>query len=185
MAGPGPTDPLSARAVVAGMCVGVVVSAMNVSFGLKAGWAQGGSVISAVVSIALFSALAPARPFTELEANICQTTASAAGSMTMAAGLIGPIPALQMLGIEHSVWVMAAWGTAVAFLGVFFAAPLRGHFVVRNADTLRFPSGTATAETIKSMFADAGRATSQIRTLVRAAVAASAVVVATWAFPRS
>ena len=165
------------------MCVGVVVSAMNVSFGLKAGWAQGGSVISAVVSIALFSALAPARPFTELEATICQTTASAAGSMTMAAGLIGPIPALQMLGIEHSVWVMAAWGTAVAFLGVFFAAPLRGHFVVRNADTLRFPSGTATAETIKSMFADAGRATSQIRTLVRAAVAASAVVVATWAFP--
>ena len=165
------------------MCVGVVVSAMNVSFGLKAGWAQGGSVISAVVSIALFSALAPARPFTELEANICQTTASAAGSMTMAAGLIGPIPALQMLGIEHSVWVMAAWGTAVAFLGVFFAAPLRGHFVVRNADALRFPSGTATAETIKSMFADAGRATSQIRTLVRAAVAASAVVVATWAFP--
>lgn len=183
MAGPGPTDPLSARAVVAGMCVGVVVSAMNVSFGLKAGWAQGGSVISAVVSIALFSALAPARPFTELEANICQTTASAAGSMTMAAGLIGPIPALQMLGIEHSVWVMAAWGTAVAFLGVFFAAPLRGHFVVRNADALRFPSGTATAETIKSMFADAGRATSQIRTLLRAAVAASAVVVATWAFP--
>ena len=183
MAGPGPTDPLSARAVVAGMCVGVVVSAMNVSFGLKAGWAQGGSVISAVVSIGLFSAIAPARPFTELEANICQTTASAAGSMTMAAGLIGPIPALQMLGIEHSVWVMAAWGAAVAYLGVFFAAPLRAHFVVHNADALKFPSGTATAETIKSMFADAGKATSQIRTLVNAAVVASMVTVATWAFP--
>lgn len=183
MAGPGATDPLSARAVVAGMCVGVVVSAMNVSFGLKAGWAQGGSVISAVVSIGLFSAIAPARPFTELEANICQTTASAAGSMTMAAGLIGPIPALQMLGIEHSVWVMAAWGAAVAYLGVFFAAPLRAHFVVHNADALKFPSGTATAETIKSMFADAGKATSQIRTLVNAAVVASMVTVATWAFP--
>ena len=183
MAGPGATDPLSARAVVAGMCVGVVVSAMNVSFGLKAGWAQGGSVISAVVSIGLFSAIAPARPFTELEANICQTTASAAGSMTMAAGLIGPIPALQMIGIQHSVWVMAAWGAAVAYLGVFFAAPLRSHFVVHNADALKFPSGTATAETIKSMFADAGKATSQIRTLVRAGVAASTVVVAGWAFP--
>jgi len=140
-------------------------------------------VISAVVSIGLFSAIAPARPFTELEANICQTTASAAGSMTMAAGLIGPIPALQMLGIEHSVWVMAAWGAAVAYLGVFFAAPLRAHFVVHNADALKFPSGTATAETIKSMFADAGKATSQIRTLVNAAVVASMVTVATWAFP--
>jgi uncharacterized oligopeptide transporter (OPT) family protein len=33
---------LSVRAVVAGWVVGFVVSAMNVSFGLKAGWAQGG-----------------------------------------------------------------------------------------------------------------------------------------------
>lgn len=35
-------DPLSPRAVIAGMLVGFVVSAMNVSFGLKAGWGQGG-----------------------------------------------------------------------------------------------------------------------------------------------
>ena len=35
-------DPLSPRAVIAGMLVGCVVSAMNVSFGLKAGWGQGG-----------------------------------------------------------------------------------------------------------------------------------------------
>lgn len=179
----GAVDPLSARAVLAGMCVGVVVSAMNVSFGLKAGWAQGGSVISAVVSIALFSALRPKIPFTPLEANVCQTTASAAGSMTMATGLIGPIPALQMLGIKHSVWVMALWGLAVAYLGVFFAVPMRAHFVVDNAATLRFPSGTATAETIKSMFADAGKARAQVLTLRNAALFASVITVVTWAVP--
>ena len=38
----GDVDPLSLRAVLAGFVVGFVVSAMNVSFGLKAGWAQGG-----------------------------------------------------------------------------------------------------------------------------------------------
>jgi uncharacterized oligopeptide transporter (OPT) family protein len=35
-------DPLSPRAVFAGLVVGTIVAAMNVSFGLKAGWAQGG-----------------------------------------------------------------------------------------------------------------------------------------------
>ena len=103
-------DPLSPRAVIAGMLVGFVVSAMNVSFGLKAGWGQGGSVLAAAVSIGLFSAIKPKIPFTQLEANVCQTVASAAGSMTMAAGLIGPIPALHLLGMRYSVWTMMTWG---------------------------------------------------------------------------
>ena len=45
MAAHGAVDPLSPRAVVAGWLVGFVVSAMNVSFGLKAGWAQGGRCV--------------------------------------------------------------------------------------------------------------------------------------------
>ena len=114
-------DPLSARAVLAGVLVGFVVSAMNVSFGLKAGWAQGGSVLSAAISIGFFAALRPEVPFSPLEANICQTVASAAGSMTMAAGLIGPIPALHMLGLRYGVLTLMIWGASVAFLGVFMA----------------------------------------------------------------
>lgn len=174
-------DPLSARAVFAGLLVGFVVSAMNVSFGLKAGWAQGGSVLSAAISIGFFAALRPEVPFTPLEANICQTVASAAGSMTMAAGLIGPIPALHMLGLRYGVLTLMTWGASVAFLGVFMAVPLRKHFLVDSQ--LRFPSGTATAETIRSMFADANRAKEQVTTLIRAAAAASALTVLTWAVP--
>lgn len=174
-------DPLSPRAVIAGMLVGFVVSAMNVSFGLKAGWGQGGSVLAAAVSIGLFSAIKPKIPFTQLEANVCQTVASAAGSMTMAAGLIGPIPALHLLGMRYSVWTMMTWGASVAFLGVFFAVPLRRHFLLESQ--LRFPSGTATAETIKSMFADARRAKSQVGTLVNASAFAACTVVFTWCFP--
>ena len=181
----GDVDPLSLRAVLAGFVVGFVVSAMNVSFGLKAGWAQGGrrvatdrslaadenasivatrrrissrrpsfpppsdapspplrapsssspplvrrSILAAAVSIGLFSALKPKVPFTQAEANICQTVASAAGSMTMAAGLIGPIPALQMLGHKYDGLTIMAWGASVAYLGVFFAVPMRRHFLV-------------------------------------------------------
>ena len=188
----GDVDTLSLRAVLAGFVVGFVVSAMNVSFGLKAGWAQGGrrvatdrslaadenasivatrrrissrrpsfpppsdapsppptppslplrapsssspplvrrSILAAAVSIGLFSALKPKVPFTQAEANICQTVASAAGSMTMAAGLIGPIPALQMLGHKYDGLTIMAWGASVAYLGVFFAVPMRRHFLV-------------------------------------------------------
>ena len=174
-------DPLSARAVLAGVLVGFVVIAMNVRFGLKACWAQGGSVLLAAISIGFFAALRPEVPFSPLEANICQTVASAAGSMTMAAGLIGPIPALHMLGLRYGVLTLMIWGASVAFLGVFMAVPLRKHFLVDAP--LRFPSGTATAETIRSMFADATRAKEQITTLIRAAAAASALTVLTWAVP--
>ena len=139
------------------------------------------SVLAAAVSIGLFSAMKPKIPFTQLEANVCQTVASAAGSMTMAAGLIGPIPALHLLGLRYSVWTMMTWGASVAFLGVFFAVPLRRHFLLESQ--LRFPSGTATAETIKSMFADARRAKSQVGTLIRAATFAAGTVVLTWCFP--
>ena len=140
------------------------------------------SVLAAAVSIGLFSAMKPKIPFTQLEANVCQTVASAAGSMTMAAGLIGPIPALHLLGMRYSVWTMMTWGASVAFLGVFFAVPLRRHFLLESQ--LRFPSGTATAETIRSMFADARRAKSQVGTLIRAAAFAAGTVVLTWCFPR-
>ena len=139
------------------------------------------SVLAAAVSIGLFSAMKPKIPFTQLEANVCQTVASAAGSMTMAAGLIGPIPALHLLGMRYSVWTMMTWGASVAFLGVFFAVPLRRHFLLESQ--LRFPSGTATAETIKSMFADARRAKSQVGTLIHASVFAAGTVVLTWCFP--
>ena len=88
------------------------------------------SILAAAVSIGLFSALKPKVPFTQAEANICQTVASAAGSMTMAAGLIGPIPALQMLGHKYDGLTIMAWGASVAYLGVFFAVPMRRHFLV-------------------------------------------------------
>jgi uncharacterized oligopeptide transporter (OPT) family protein len=69
----------------------------------------------------------------------------------------------------------------VAYLGVFFAVPLRSHFLLESQ--LRFPSGTATAETIVSMFADAGRAKEQVTTLLTAASLAALITFTTWVVP--
>ena len=86
-----------------------------------------------------------------------------------------------MLGLRYGVLTLMIWGASVAFLGVFMAVPLRKHFLVDAP--LRFRPGSATAETIRSMFADATRAKEQITTLIRAAAAASALTVLTWAVP--
>jgi uncharacterized oligopeptide transporter (OPT) family protein len=124
---------------------------MNVSFGLKTGWSQAGSVLAACISIGLFALIKPKLAFSMEEANVAQTVASAAGSMTMSAGLIGPMPALALLGYEFSYLGLASWSISVAYLGVFLAVPLRDHFLVQHR--LKFPSGTATAECIRAAFA--------------------------------
>ena len=82
---------------MAGCFLGTLVTAMNIYFGLKTGWGSGGSIIAAILSYAVFSAMRPRKPFTPLETNIAQTAGSAAGSMTMAAGLVAAIPAIQLI----------------------------------------------------------------------------------------
>lgn len=167
---------LTARAVVVGCLVGGVVSCTNIYIGLKIGWTFGASIVSAVLGYSLFTvlgSLGKARRLSVLETNITQTAGSAAGSMASAAGLVAPIPAMALLGYEISWPALMAWSLAVAFLGVFFAVPLRRQMV--EVDKLRFPTGTATAETILAMASeagDAGEALLKARVLIGAGLAA-------------
>jgi uncharacterized oligopeptide transporter (OPT) family protein len=139
------------RAVTVGCMIEGIVAAMNIYFGLRTGWGFGGSLIAAILSYSFFQVLNPKTPFGVLETNIAQTAGSAAGSMTSAAGLISAIPAMKMLGYELSITELFFWAISVAYLGVFFAVPLRNQMVV--IEKLRFPTGTATAETIMAVFA--------------------------------
>jgi len=167
---------LTLRAVLMGCLIGGVVGAMNISIGLKIGWSFGGSLIAAILGYGFFAAIRPTKHYTVLETNITQTTGSAAGSMASAAGLLAPIPALALL--EDPVilewWQLLLWAFAVAYLGVFFAVPLRRQMVV--VEKLRFPTGTATAETIVSMFAESAEALRKARVLLIWAIIAAAVV---------
>ncbi|MHC4413700.1 MAG: OPT family oligopeptide transporter [Planctomycetota bacterium] len=170
---------LSIRAVAAGCLLGGVVSCTNIYMGLKIGWSEGGSLIAAILGFALFAAMR--RALSVLECNITQTAGSAAGSMASAAGLLAPIPAMSMLGYEIPVPALFLWALSVAYVGVMFAVPLRRQMV--EVDRLRFPTGTATAQTIMAMFAEAGEAVVKARILILVGIGAGVFTLATYFVP--
>ncbi|WWC91243.1 uncharacterized protein L201_006186 [Kwoniella dendrophila CBS 6074] len=149
------------RAVAVGLGVGVILCMTNIYFGLQTGWVSMMSLQSALLGFALFKLLPHlktlfpnSRPLTPQENVVLQTTAVATGTMPLAAGLVGIIPALEMLTVKEdgrepiklNYGQLVAWCLAVAFFGVFLAAPLRRQVIVK--EKLVFPSGTATAQLI-------------------------------------
>ncbi|ELU41033.1 oligopeptide transporter [Rhizoctonia solani AG-1 IA] len=94
------------------------------------------------------------RPMTRQELVVLQTTAVATGTMPLAAGFVGVIPALGLLDYKHDnahpvkvgLFDGILWGCAVALFGVFLAPPLRRQMIIK--EELVFPSGTATAQLI-------------------------------------
>jgi len=166
---------LTVRAVAAGLLVGCLIGASNVCIGLKIGWTFGASITAAVISFAMFRALGGLlnRPYTAGENLISATAGSSSGTMASAAGLVSCIPALAMLGTDLSYWQLVGWAISVAFLGVFFAVPLRRQMVV--VERLRYPTGTAAAETIKAMYASGAEALAKAKVLLYAGLAAGGI----------
>eukprot|EP01080_Neovahlkampfia_damariscottae_P004337 gene4337-7693_t len=145
-------EALTPRAIISGILIGILVATMNVNFGLKTGWTQGGCIFAAIASFGMFKIIRPALPFSKEEAVITTTTAAAVGHIASAGGLISSIPALKMLGHTYNVWQLMLWAFSVGYFGVYFAVPMRRQMI--EVDKLAFPSGTVTAETIKAMFSD-------------------------------
>ncbi|MEW6279382.1 MAG: OPT/YSL family transporter, partial [Candidatus Eremiobacterota bacterium] len=162
---------LTVRAVLIGCLLGGIVAAMNIYFGLQTGWSMGGSLIAAILGFSAFSVLKPRKAFTPLETNIAQTAGSAAGAMASAAGLLSAVPAMGMLGHKLGYLELTAWAASVAWLGIFFAVPLRRQMVL--VEKLRFPSGTATGETIAAMFSSGQEAVKKSSLLVKTALLAA------------
>ena len=159
---------LTARAIIVGCLVGSVVACTNIYIGLKIGWTFGASIIAAVLGFAFFAMFK--QRLSVLETNITQTAGSAAGQMASAGGLVAAIPAMELLGHQLPWTSLVLWTFSVAFLGVFFAVPLRRQMV--EVDKLRFPTGTATAETILAMVSEAGDALAKARVLIWSGVGA-------------
>ncbi len=167
------------RAVVTGMVLGGTLSLCNVYLGLKIGWGVNMSITAALLSYAFFSAAKSAlgtRSWNMLENNVNQTAASSAASIS-SAGLVAPIPALTMItGQELSYPVLMLWVLSVALVGVVVAIGLRRQMLV--VDRLPFPSGVATAETLKEMYARGKEAIARVKMLLAGAVVASGLKVA-------
>ncbi|KAF9574064.1 hypothetical protein EC968_007456 [Mortierella alpina] len=144
------------RAVLVGSVLGLVVAASNMYTGLKAGWTFGAALWGSIFGFLLLKALTKITGgiFGPKENTVCQTAATAAGGLS--AGFITAIPAMYRMGLmgegrhpREDVVALLLWSICSAFFGMFFAVPLRTHFVV-NQD-LVFPTPRAAAETIKSL----------------------------------
>ncbi|KAI0070455.1 OPT superfamily oligopeptide transporter, partial [Panus rudis PR-1116 ss-1] len=93
-------------------------------------------------------------PISAQENIVLQTTAVATGTMPLAAGFVGILPALSLLEedrdgappVNLSWFASVGWSCAVAFFGVFLSPPLRKQVIID--EQLAFPSGTATAQLI-------------------------------------
>ncbi len=144
---------LTVRAVLAGMAIGAIMCVSNLYVVLKTGWSLGVTLTACILAYAIFSALRGARlskrEFSILENNAMGSVASAAGYMT-GGGNMAALPALLMLtAVQPSGLALFFWFAVIAMLGVFAAIPIKRQLI--NREELAFPTGTATAETLRSM----------------------------------
>jgi uncharacterized oligopeptide transporter (OPT) family protein len=158
---------LTVRAVIAGMLIGGVMSLSNLYISLKSGWSFGVTITAGIIAFGIFAALGKLRVTKEhfgvLENNAMQSVASAAGYMT-GGGTVAAIPALMMITGEAMDGVqMFVWISAIAFLGVVMAIPMKQQMI--NVEQLRFPSGIAAAETLKALHGEGAAGAAQARML--------------------
>jgi uncharacterized oligopeptide transporter (OPT) family protein len=131
------------RAVFIGLIVGVLLAFTNLYFGLQTGWISMMSLQSALLGYAIFKLPFPAlltsssapriltllfsldHQFTPQENVVLQTTAVATGTLPLAAGLVGIIPALESLDlkldgvgpVKMGYWGLVGWSIGICFFG--------------------------------------------------------------------
>lgn len=162
---------LTLRAILVGMLIGAVMCLSNLYVFFKTGWSMGVTITAAILAFAVFKGLAATglmkRPLTALENNALSTVASGAGFMT-GGGNMAAFGALMMVtSVRPPQIPMIAWFGAIAALGVFTAIPIKRQLI--NAEGLPFPTGKATAETLRAIHSDTdaagGEGTRQARAL--------------------
>ncbi|KAL9559690.1 hypothetical protein MBANPS3_000313 [Mucor bainieri] len=122
-------------------------------FGLQTGWISMMSLQASLLGFAIFKPCQVS--FGPKENVYLQTVAVATATMPLAAGFVGIVPALSQLTTADlpagplilPAWKLILWSLGLAFIGVFFAIPLRKQTIIK--EKLKFPSGTATAQMIR------------------------------------
>ncbi len=165
---------LTWRAVLMGGALGMLMSAANLYTTLKIGWSFGVAITSCVLSYVIwnFFRLASGGRLSEmsvLENNCMQSTASAAGYST-GSTIATAFGALLLLeGYHQPVWIVATFTLLTAALGVFLAVPMKRQMI--NREKLAFPSGTAAATTLKSLYSKGAEAVRKAYVLIGGLVA--------------
>lgn len=160
---------LTLRAVFTGGLLGMFMAVSNLYTTLKLGWSFGVSITACIISFVAWNALCSVfqGKFSRmgiLETNCMQSTAQAAGSST-GSTLATALGALLLVQGVHQPWPVAvAFALFTAALGVFLAIPMKRQMI--NHEQLRFPTGIATAETLRSLYSHGQQAMRQAWALV-------------------
>lgn len=144
---------LTPRAIVAGMLIGGVMCLSNLYVFFKTGWSLGVTLTACILAFAIFELLRAVRlskgEFTILENNAMGSVASAAGYMTGGGNMAAFGALLMVTNTRPSTGWMMLWFGVIAAMGVCAAIPIKRQLI--NREGLAFPTGMATAETLKSM----------------------------------
>jgi OPT family oligopeptide transporter len=180
----GNSTQLTVRAVVMGSILGFFLSFTNIYLGLKSGWFLGVAITACILSYAIWGVLLRAgavrSPMTILETACMASTASSAGYAT-GNTLVSAIPAMLLLtvteqnpeGVQLRWYVLAPWVLFLAGLGVVMAIPMKRNMI--NQERLKFPSGTAAAVTLQSLYSQGQEAMVKARALLWSALVGLAV----------
>jgi OPT family oligopeptide transporter len=160
---------LTVRAVIMGGFIGMFTAVANLYTTLKIGWSFGVSITACIISFVTWNAICKVfggrvSHMSILENNCMQSTAMAAGSST-GSTLATALGALLLItGLQQPWPVAAAFVFFTAALGVFLAIPMKRQMI--NHEQLRFPSGIATAETLRSLYSKSGESLRQAWSLL-------------------
>jgi uncharacterized oligopeptide transporter (OPT) family protein len=180
----GDVPQLTPRALAMGTVLGFFLAFTNVYVGLKAGWLLGVALTACITSFTAWSSLlrigVARSPMTILENNCMQSTASSAGFST-ASMLVTAVPAMLLLsvtdanprGTQMRWYVVAGWVLSVAALGVVMGIPMKRRMI--NQERLTFPSGTAAAVLLQSLYSEGAEAIAKGRALLVSGIAGAAV----------
>lgn len=148
---------LTVRAMVMGSFLGGFMSLSNLYIGLKTGWGLGVAITACILSFAISKSLRGLFPrffrtdMTLLENCSMQAAATSAGVST-GSTIISAVAAYLIVTGKHIPWpTLMLWTFCLAALGVFVSIPISRQMV--NKEKLKFPSGVACAETLKSLHA--------------------------------
>ncbi len=166
--GPG-VPQLTARAVIMGALIGGVMSLSNLYVGLKTGWGLGVAITACILSYSIWTTLHSLFPkifktqMSILENNCMQSCASSAGYST-GGTMVSAIAAYLILTGTHMSWgVLTIWTFFLAALGVCMAIPMKRQMI--NIEQLKFPSGIACAETLRSLHSHGAEAMRKAKAL--------------------
>ncbi|MDO9022455.1 MAG: OPT family oligopeptide transporter [Deltaproteobacteria bacterium] len=157
------------RSFIMGSLLGSLMALSNLYVGLKTGWGLGVAITACILSFTVYSVLSTVAPkvfgsnMSILENNAMASTASSAGYST-GGTMVSAICALLLVQGHHlPFWTLTAWTFLLAILGTVMAIPMKRQMI--NIEQLKFPSGMAAAETLRSLYGTGGEAKAKARAL--------------------